>query len=172
MARQYAIPGWGYVNSTENGLEYAIPGWVEFNQATTATPTPTPSPSPTSTAGTGFTSHKRRDERWSLTLDGKPMVFSSLDALIAFLDSREAVEVEDAQEKAETDAKRIVNLGRAKAKPAPPQVRIASPVAEIVEYVDAVQAKIDRLYWRALGEALAREAEEDEDVAFIATLDV
>lgn len=122
-----------------------------------------------STTGGGGKPGKRR-ERWSLTVDGEAYVFDSLDALIAFLDAREVQEVEALEAVAEKDARRIILVGREKAQPAPPQVRITSPVAEIRDYAAEVQAKVDRLYWKALAQALAREAEEEEDIKFIARI--
>lgn len=78
--------------------------------------------------------------------------------------------VEAIEQKAERDAKRIISIGRVKAKPAPPKIRITTAVDGMGQYLDAVLAKIDRVYWQALGDALARDAEEDEDIAFLATL--
>lgn len=126
----------------------------------------------TSTAGTGGrAARRRRPELWSVTVDGKAFVFDSLDALIAFLDKREEVAVEKAEVKAERDARRIISRGQSAKQSAPPQVQIKSATPEIMEYVDAVQRKIDRVYWRSLAEAMAREAEEAEDIKFIASID-
>lgn len=127
--------------------------------------------SPSVTAGTGGRVGRRRQELWSVTVDGKAYVFDSLDSLIAFLDKREEVAAEKAEVKAERDARRIISKGLSAKQSAPPRVRIESGVPEIKEYVDAVQKKIDRVYWRALADAMAREAEEAEDIKFIASID-
>ena len=125
-----------------------------------------------SNAGTGGRAvRRRRPELWSVTVDGKAFVFDSLDALIAFLDKREEVAVEKAEVKAERDARRIISLGLSAKQSAPPRIQIKSATPEIMEFVDAVQKKIDRVYWRALAEAMSREAEEEEDIKFIASID-
>ena len=112
----------------------------------------------------------RRKERWSLTVDGEPLVFDSFDALMAYIASQEEEKVESVEAKAEQDAGRIVLVGRKKAKPAPPVIAMASPVEEVRDRVAEVQAHVDRAYWKALSAALARQAEEEEDIRFIASI--
>ena len=118
--------------------------------------------------GTGH--RRRRREHWSLTFEDETYVFDSLDALIAFLSAQEEKEVERAEVTAEKDAKRIVLVGREKVEPKPPLFKVKSAVAEIVDYAADVQAKVDRVYWKALAVALARQVEEDEDMDFIASI--
>lgn len=115
--------------------------------------------------------HKgKKRERWSVEVDGEFLVFDDLDALIAFLSKHEEQEVEATEIVAERDAKRIVLVGREKVRHAPPQVSIKSDVPEIKDYASDVQARVDRVYWKALSAALAREAEEEEDIKYIARI--
>ena len=124
----------------------------------------------TTTAGTGGSiGRRRKEELWSVTVEGRPYVFHSLDLLIAFLDSRELKEEKRASAKAEKDALRIIATGKRTTEP--PKVHITSPTQEIRDYAADVQAKVDRVYWRALASAMAREAEEYEDIKFIAEID-
>lgn len=130
---------------------------------------PPPAPPPAVIVAAGRTKPRHR---FSVTLKGRIYVFEDLDELIYFV-SRQEVEAEQkAEEKGERDAKRILRLGPAKVKPVPPQLAMASAVPEIREYIEAVDKRLDRAYWIALGNALGREAEELEDIKYIAGLDL
>lgn len=97
-------------------------------------------------------------------------MFPSLDALLFWMSSIEEKEEVKAEVKAERDAKRIISRGKVKREP--PQVRIESQMVEVRDHIADMQAKITRVYWRALSAALARQAEEDEDIKFIAELEL
>jgi hypothetical protein len=125
-------------------------------------------PEVTETKGTG--GRLLRKERWSLTVDGRVLVFSSIDELVYYLSTREVKEEKRARKRASRDAKRIVSRGKQTVSHEPPKVHISSPVIEIMEYVSDVQSKIDQIYWKILAEELSRQAEEKEDIRFIATL--
>jgi len=100
---------------------------------------------------------------------GKDYVFSDLDELVYFV-SRQEVEVERAAEKkAERDAKRIISTGR-KSTPKAPVFEMESAVPEIRDYIAAVQKQVEQAYWVALADALGREAEELEDIKYIASI--
>ena len=127
----------------------------------------------TQTPGTGGRASKRRqDERYSLTVDGKILLFGSFGALLDYIEGIEVLREEKIEVKAERDALRVLRLGKAKAKPAPPKIAVRSENLEARDAIADAQAKLDRVYWRCLAEALARDAEELEDIKFIASLDL
>lgn len=116
--------------------------------------------------GAGF--GRRPELVFTVTINGETFYFDSYEeALLALQKGEPFGEIE---ERAERDAKRIVRLGRAKARPKPPAVKVTGPI-EFRSDLRELQRKIDRIYWRALAEAVAQIAEEEEDILFIASID-
>ena len=129
---------------------------------------------PTATAGTGGRRRLFEPREIIAFIDGKLIRFSSIDAFLDAMQAKERVVEKKARAKAQSDARRIVSTGKVKARERakPPQISVRSENLEAREAIDAAQAKMDRIYWRALAESMAREAEELEDIKFIATVDL
>ena len=110
----------------------------------------------------------RRRHEFVVEIAGEYFAFSSFDEAVLFL-SQNSEFTEEIEAKAEKDALRIVKVGRAKAKPKPPSVKVKGPEAG-PDALKAIERAVDRAYWRALASSLAEIAEEEEDILFIASI--
>jgi hypothetical protein len=163
QAQSASIAGTVVINRTSTGALLVQDATISGSADTSAVAQETK-------AGTGGRRVLRK-ERWSLTVDDRIHLFDNLDELIFFFNSLEKKEEKKATRKAARDARRIVSRGRASERePVAPRVSVSSPRSEITEVIHELQSNIDKFYRKALGEALAREAEEKEDIRFIATL--
>lgn len=107
---------------------------------------------------------------FTVTVRKKKYTFTSIDALVAFLQDEERKAEQKAREKAKKDARRIIKLGPAKAKPYVPEFPIDSTTPEIKAYVDEVNKKVGEVYWQSVADVLGIEAEELEDIKYIASI--
>lgn len=112
---------------------------------------------------------RKHTRRWVLEVNGKDVIFSSIESLFAFLSTQTQVIEREAVIKGEEDAKRIILLGKAQVKIEPPLVLISSPIEEARDYIAEIIRKIDKAYRNSLTSELARQAQDDDDIAIICT---
>lgn len=112
---------------------------------------------------------RKRRQYYAINLKGENHVFTTIDALIAFV-SRQEVAVERlARTRAKKDAQRILQVG-SRAQAQPPRIAMRSSVPEIRDYISELQRRIDKLYQNALLSELGAQAQEEEDIEIIASL--
>ena len=115
---------------------------------------------------------RRKEELYALTYRGERRLFTSLDALYNWFLEVTREEVEKAEEKAERDAQRIILKAKAPQRTQWPTVPIRSLDPEVREGISEVEKYVRQKYHEALQSALAADAEEVDDVKFIAELDL
>ena len=113
---------------------------------------------------------RRRIRRWVLDVEGKDVIFQSIEALLAFLAAREPGLEAVAEAKAERDAERVLRVGPAAARPAPPRFVFSSEQDEVREALVMLERAVAARYRSALAVALSRDAEEIDDILFIARI--
>lgn len=104
-----------------------------------------------------------------IEIDGEHKVFTSVEDLIAYLESHKERIEEKAEKKAEKQARRILQA-KGKVKPKEFKLRIDPKIAEEYPELAATVDEFERAYTRALGAILAREADEVEDIMEIAAI--
>jgi hypothetical protein len=113
---------------------------------------------------------RKRQRRWVLDVEGRDLVFATVEALLAFLSARADGLVKVATVKGKSDAQRILQIGSSKVSIKPPRVPFAAAAPDVEDYIKQVEARVERAYSNALMAALAHDAEEIEDLMFIATI--
>jgi len=126
-----------------------------------------PSAAPAAVGAVAAGRAKRR-RRWVLDVDGKDVIFQSLEALLTFLAAREPALGSIAEAKAERDALRILRVGPAAARAAPPPFPLTSEHDEVREALAMLERAVAAKYRSTLAVALSRDAEEIDDILFIA----
>ena len=114
---------------------------------------------------------RRKEVLYSLEYEGERYVFRSLDALYEWFLKLDRKETKDVKKKAKRDAKRILRTGR-KREIEPPKLPIIADNPEILEGIREIEKHIQRAYEDALMSALGRDAEEENDIMIIASLDL
>jgi len=122
-------------------------------------------------AGRGKGARGRILQRVVALIDGDHKVFASIEDLLAFLQSREATLEAQAERQGEAQAARILRV-RSKGKAAaagykPPVKLVSGATAEAAPFIAETLARLERIYREALLGALARDAEEAEDIETI-----
>jgi len=110
----------------------------------------------------------RLRRRFVLEVEGRDVLFESVETLLAFLTARVAREERAAVKVAQRDARRILRARGQPPQVVVPRIAVETQVEEARIYLEEAQARVDRIYRNALGAALAREAEELEDITAIA----
>jgi len=153
----------GYALNAEP-LTYAL-SLTAAELITSAVETPVPE-----TPEAGAKRRRRERRRWVLDVEGKDVIFQSLEALLAFLAAREPALGAVAEAKAERDALRVLRVGPAQARAAPPPFLLASEHDEVREALSMLERAVARRYRSTLAVALSRDAEEIDDILFIARI--
>lgn len=103
---------------------------------------------------------KVRAVRVACKIEGEWWSFASLDDLHEYLAELEEKKLEEVDELVERAVQRILKVG--KAKTPPPVIKVSKAPAEVREYVDELNQRIELIYRLKIQEELAARAEEDD----------
>jgi hypothetical protein len=130
-----------------------------FNNAIFNTGAASPVVAPTQTGGRV----RHKQVRYALRVEGEWLSFASLEDVYAYLEEIVEKKQEEAEEKAENFAGRIISLGRVpKRKPRPPEIAVFKAPQEVIDYVAKINERLERIYRERLVQAMAERAEEDD----------
>lgn len=103
----------------------------------------------------------RKRQRYAFQLEGEWLAFSSIEELYEYLDSLKEKELENVEEKVEKVVQRVIRTG--KSAPKPDLIKVSKTQdTEVREAISAINAELERTYWRRVAEELAARADDAE----------
>lgn len=113
---------------------------------------------------------RHKETRYALRVEDEWLSFASLEDLYEYLNEVVDRKEEQAEEKAQKVAGKILRLGKAPKKAQAPRIQVAKAPAEVVDYVAKLNQRIERIYKEAIQAELMALADEDDIEILLASL--